>query len=299
MSKRISVVGLPFYGERAAAGLREAGFDARHARRPASPFGWPASYARLLRSDLIYAIGSSVEKNSPLDLLARARRRILLHWVGSDVEHALGVHGRGRTSPRLVRATHWVDAPWLADELLPLGIRAQLHPLPIPTAIGEPAPLPETFRVLVYLPEGPSDVYDVFSTLEVMRALPGITFLIAGGFEPALPLPNVQSLGYVQDMPALYRDCAAFLRLTRHDGMSHSVIEALSFGRYVVWSRPTPGALLAHDTGEAVAALRGLHQRFLSGDLPPNLEGATAVTQTYGWSTMRDELTREIDQLLS
>jgi hypothetical protein len=301
VSRRIAVIGLPYWGERSASSLREAGFAATYYARPGrSPAAWARLLVGLLRADLVYAVGSSAVRGSPADLVSRAGKRILMHWVGTDARVAVADHAAGRTSGRLLRrATHWADAPWLIDELAPIGVRASHHPLPVATAIGEPVGLPASFRVLIYLPATPGDAYDVEGTLEVIRALPGVQFTIAGGYRPVDDLPNVSAPGFVQDLAAVYRESTALLRLVRHDGMSHSVIEALSFGRYVLWSYPFPGATLVASPGEAIAAIEALHASFATGSLAPNLEAAAEVTQRYQWDTLLNEVSQGIQQLLS
>src|SRR5690606_20500057 len=103
----------------------------------------------------------------------------LVHWVGSDVMHATEAWRRGRLSPRLRDgAVHWVDAPWLAEELAPLGIRAEEHPLPMPIAIGEPLPMPPEPRVLVFLPRNPHRFYDVEGTVRLIDRLPTVPFTV-------------------------------------------------------------------------------------------------------------------------
>lgn len=301
MTKRIAVLGLPFFAQRTAEGLREAGYAARYVARPGrSPRAWARFLAEMARAELVYAIGSSVAKWGPLDLLALARRRIVMHWVGSDVQYAIEERRRGRASRRLIRrATHWADAPWLADELRPAGIRAEVRPLPVPIAVGEAAPLPEEFRVLVYLPAQPHAAYAVEETLAVMRALPDVSFAIAGGFAPPADLPNVTALGFVEDMGGVYRDSVALLRLVHHDGLSHSVVEALSYGRYVVWTYPFDGAITALSPEAAVAALRDLQARFTQRELGVNVEGIAKVTQRYSWATMLADARTGVDRLLS
>ncbi|MBI5949004.1 MAG: glycosyltransferase [Chloroflexi bacterium] len=301
MSPRIAVVGLPFFAERVAESLRDAGYRAFHLPRPGrSPRAWARLVTGLLRADLVYAIGSSIRVNSPVDLAARRGKPVLLHWVGTDVLAALEEHRAGRASRRLVDgAAHWADAPWCAEELAPIGIRAEHHPLPIPTVLGSPVPFPDTFRVLLYLSASPHAAYDVDGTLAVVRALPEIPFVVVGGYRPPEPIANLDARGFVTDMPSLYRETTVFVRLVKHDGMSHSVIEAMSFGRHVLWNYAYPGVTRVADANEAVEALRDLHARFAAGSLGLNEEGAREVTQRYRWGTLLSEIRTGIDRLLS
>ena len=257
---RVAVIGLPFFGQRVAEALVGAGIAARFLPSPVvEPRRFPRVLAELLRADVVYAIGSRAARGAPADLLVRLRKRLVLHWVGSDVLWARRDAAAGRLSSRVVeRAVHWADAPWLVEELGALGIAAEEHPLPLPIAWGEPVPLPETFRVLVYLPVHPVEAYDVEGTLAVIRALPHVPFLIVGGFVPPVPLPNVEALGFVRTMADVYHRSSVLLRLTRHDGISHSVIEALSFGRYAVWTYRLPGVVRVATPAEAAAAIARL-----------------------------------------
>ena len=276
---RVAVVGLPFFGERAARFLRAAGLATEY---DASPGIGPAAFGGALaiaRADLVYAIGSSVRLRGPLDLAARAGKRIVMHWVGTDVQAAVAAWQERCVSERLLTgATHLVDAPWLAGELRLLGVHATERPLPVPIAVGQPEPLPDTFSVLVYLPGQPHAAYDVAGTIEVVRSLPDVRFTVVGGFRGELPA-NARAFGFIDDMEPIYRDVSAVLRLTRHDGLSHTVVEALSFGRHAVWSRPFPGVLEASSVDAAVAHLRELADRAAAGDLGPNEPGIVAVAR--------------------
>ncbi|MGI8927364.1 MAG: hypothetical protein ACR2HN_12080 [Tepidiformaceae bacterium] len=301
MSRRIAVVGLPFFASRVAASLHEMGYDARFLPRPGrSPAAWATLARELVRARLVYAIGSSAVRNGPLDLIARLRRPILMHWVGSDVRHALAAQSAGRASARLLRhAAHWADAPWLAEELAPLGIAPAVHPLPVPVAVGTSLPLPAEFRVLVYLPASPHAFYDVAGILATVAALPEVPFTLAGGFTPPERPPNLELAGYVKDLRPFYEASTALLRLVHHDGMSHSVVEALSFGRHVLWSYPFPGATRVAGADVAIAAIRVLQRAAHAGTLEVNETGAREVTQRYRWDNLQSEIRTGIDQLLS
>jgi len=259
MSIRIAVTGLPFFGQRVAATLRREGFEARYVPEARAALRRPRRLAHLLRAQVVYAIGPSIERRGPLDLVSRLGKRIVVHWVGTDVEYGIRAMEQGSASARLVQqAVHWADAPWLAAELADAGIDAEVRPLPMPIAIGEETPMPDEHRVLIYLPKQPGSAHDVAGTLRVVAALPELAFTVVGGYVPEGRLANLRNEGYVTDMASQYREHSILLRLTHHDGLSHSVIEALSFGRHVVWTHAMDGVHRVSDADEAVAMLRTL-----------------------------------------
>ena len=69
------------------------------------------------RADIVYLIGSRIDRASPQDRLLRLRRRpVVIHWVGTDVQIAVDEHRRHNVSLRVAeRPIHWCDAPWLVD----------------------------------------------------------------------------------------------------------------------------------------------------------------------------------------
>jgi hypothetical protein len=238
--------------------------------------------------------------NSPLDLLARVRKPMLVHWVGTDVEYALRDHASAKASRRVLeRGLHRADAPWLIEELQPLGMPVEERLLPIPVTLGESAELPQSFRVLIYLPREPGPQYDIEAIMEVVQRLPAVEFAIAGGYRPEEKLANMTVLGFVIDMPGLYLSCVAMLRLMKHDGMSHSVIEAASFGRYVVWNYPAEGVETADGAEAAVEALARLKCRFDRGELLPDDAAAGGMRAKYNDAQVLAQISADLDRLLT
>src|SRR5687768_12078702 len=120
LSRRVLILGLPYFGRMLAETLRTNGWDADYRAHPGrDPRAWATLAPAIVRADLIYLISSRIDRRSPQALLAAVRRRpTLVHWVGTDVLFALDEYRAGRASERLIsRATHLADAPWLVDEL--------------------------------------------------------------------------------------------------------------------------------------------------------------------------------------
>jgi len=175
-------------------------------------------------------------------------------WVGSDV---LALQRGRTTAPSPDAAFNWCGSDRLAAELGDLGVQAQVVPI-VPAEDPELLEFPADPAVLVYCPEGREELYGWQRTLDVAALCPGITFgVLRRSGEP--PLPNVVLLGTVPHhlMRAAYLESRAVLRLTRHDGMSLSVLEALGHGRRVVWTTQMAGCVSVgqHAPADEVADL--------------------------------------------
>lgn len=294
---RVLVLGLPYFGKILVERLVERGWRAEYLPHPGrNAAGWARVVVALARCDILYLMASRAERGSPQDWLMRVwRKPVVIHWVGTDVQIAADEAARGKLSARIVsRPAHWCDAPWLVDELAAIGIRSALVRLPIPISTGPIEPLPEKFRVLLYLPEVPYDreVFDVETILRLPAAVPEAHFTLVPSRPYSLPPlpPNLEAPGFVEDMDALYRETTVMVRQTTHDGMSFMAVESLSRGRYVVWSFPLEGAILASGFEAVVAELRRLQQRHVAGELQPNTEAATVTRAAFDTTAVMDEL---------
>lgn len=303
MKRHVLILGLPYFGERLAAILRGGGCEARYYPHPGRDArAWLRLVPLLLRARVLYLLSSRVDRWSPQALIAFAwRRPLVVHWVGTDVLFALEAQRAGKASRRLLRkARHLADAPWLPGELAELGICAEYVPLPVPgLREAEPEPLPARFCVLLYYPVDPVDreVFDFETMMRLVVELPAVRFrLIPSPAETlGVPLPpNLETSGWVSDMEAVYRETTVYVRLTAHDGTSFMAVEALSRGRYVIWTHPLPGAIRASGYEEVSAALRALHARHERGELGLNEQGRAAVLRDFD----RERLARELQSLV-
>jgi hypothetical protein len=176
-------------------------------------------------------------------------------WVGSDVEYVQ----TGSVKPHSLDARHnWVVAPWLARRLQQKGVGTRT--IPLLTRL-EPRMLPPSpyRRVLVYCPHPREHIYRWDDLVEVARRCPDITFVVLRkGGDP--PLDNMEHPPRLDqsEMPDMYASARVLLRLTRTDGSSQCVQEALGFGRHAIWNWWMPGATHVTDVPEAVKAVKAL-----------------------------------------
>jgi hypothetical protein len=143
--------------------------------------------ARELRAcDVAYQIGGRVTAGKFL-LAAKLmrKRKIVMHWTGSDV---LDEQLKGFPSAAdpwiLENVEHWAVSEWLVREAATLGVTCRLVPLPSPSVPERPSTLPSRFSVLVYMPAVTRGaLYGLDRILEVARELPHIPFELVGLLE--------------------------------------------------------------------------------------------------------------------
>ncbi len=226
------------------------------------------------------------------------RKRIVWHWIGSDVMAWSRGAGwvqawRWRLAGTVV-AAHLADSPELAAELAKQGIRATVCRL-LPCSIeADPMPLPETFRVLCYWTDERWRFYGGEVLLNAARRFPDVEFLVVGAEgRGASRLPNVRYLSRVDDMDRVYREVTVLVRMPEHDSLSVMVLEALARGRYVIYNKDFPCCERA-DSPEA------LHRALadVRGRTRPNHEGAELVRQRFSLQAEADTLGRLYDHLL-
>lgn len=304
---RILILGLPYFGRLLEGVLRDRGWDAAYLSHPGrNPAHWARVIWRLARADVVYLVGSRIERGSPQDFLMRLRRRpVVIHWVGSDVQRALKQHESRAVSPRIAEgAIHWSDAPWLAEEMGSIGVRCDYVALPVPAVARETPPLPEEFRVLLYLPSVPKNRlnFDMDTLLRLPHDFPDVQFTVVPSPPESLPQPlppNLEALAWVDDMDALYRRMSAHIRLTHHDGMSFMVLEALSRGRHVIWTFPVEGAIRACGHEAVRAALAELYEHHRAGTLGLNEAGARHALTHFDFDTLAAALDTRLQSVLA
>lgn len=217
--------------------------------------------AHALHADGCIALGGPHPKEVVRKICSARRRPVILLWSGGDVE-ALQRRPEHLERLRVQNLIHWVCAPHLVEELLPLGIEARYVPVTTPTVPARLAPLPPVFRVLVY---PGSNVRAQEHLWAGAAALSDVEFVVIGAKPPGgYEAKNVRYAGDYADKAREIDESSVVLRLTEQDGMDAVIIDALARGRHAIWTRSFPGVIRAtapQETIEAIGALRTAHER--------------------------------------
>ena len=199
-------------------------------------------------------------------------KKVIVHWIGTDVLDASSqkrkrlfwgmAHG--------IVSLHLTDFEPLAEELKSLRIDAAVISLvPDVFTSQENIAWPTDNRVLAYMPEKRPEFYGSNLVFQLAEELADLKFLVIGHSGKGAPqLPNVQYLGVIDNLEPVWQQTKIYLRLTKHDGLSNMVLEALARGRHVIWSQKFPHCYYARTLEEA----RNAVQNILKLD-KPNIEG--------------------------
>jgi glycosyltransferase involved in cell wall biosynthesis len=137
---------------------------------------------------------------------------------------------------------------------------------------------------MLYVPRTRAGFYGAHAFERLMRKLKhkAIRYVIVGG--GGLKIPdgvNATNLGWRNDLSAAYKDVSVLARFTEHDGLSLMVLEALSYGRHVVWTRPFPFVRSANDYNSLEREICDLFAAHERGELVPQADASEFIQQHY------------------
>jgi glycosyltransferase involved in cell wall biosynthesis len=283
---KVVLVGLPYFARKIAGNLAEEDKINTYLAIDTSADVWQKIRFvwHIMSARVLYFIGGQTQRGKVLWLAILFNKKIVMHWVGTDVLMARKAHEAGVVDADLIRRTkHLCEVDWIQKELLEVGIQAEIAQIFCFTdKIPVPPPLPEKFSILSYMGKGREKFYGIDKLIDLARSFPDIPIRIAKISEYSEPLPpNIHLLGWVNDMAKEYRECVLFLRLPEHDGVSFSVLEALSYGRHVGFSYSFYGTNKAVERNELHTLVKSLSERHRAGLLDINVDGYKFISENY------------------
>ncbi len=236
----------------------------------------------LATSDAWYSIGNPVSDRL-LHLTARLLRKPrIIHWVGSDIA-ALTEDPSVRPAVESAYA-HLAEVDWTAAQLRSVGLNPRIAPLPPRQLASEVRALPEQFTVMLYVPRSRPDFYGRLAFERLMESLKDkpIKYIVVGGGDCTGPEGvQVENLGWRDNMNEIYSRVSVLLRYTPRDGLSLMVLEALSFGRHVLWTQNFPHTRLIKNYSDMETQILSLYTAHETGTLKPQVDAAEMVFNEY------------------
>jgi hypothetical protein len=302
--RRVLVHGLVYFGRMFADLMSGDGWEFRY--YPDSGLRNLTSIAVELKAcDIVYQIGGRVTQGKFLSAARLlGKKKFVMHWVGSDTLDGQKEVAQGKGEPWVLQQIHhWAESDWMVGEVEALGIPCDLVPLPSARIPEQPLPLPRDFSVLVYMPDvRRGELYGLDRILRVARELPHIPFELVGLMHGQIPDPpsNLKIHGRIPNLQEFYRGASVVWRPVRHDGLSYMVLEALGYGRHVMWSYPFPGCVQTSCESEARNEIVRLYSLHKHKGLHLNCPGVQAIRDGgYLPQRLRKEILSHLEHVLS
>jgi hypothetical protein len=168
------------------------------------------------------------------EAIVRHRGLAIILWGGSDAQH---IHKK-RQHMRALRGKKnlWNIAmsDYIANDMRRLGFKYKKIPV-CPTRIEKFNPCPNGPYVYVYGSHTRDYDYGMDLIRRVQRRASNLKFVMGYSQPP----------GHIvyEKMPEIYKQCFCGLRLTRHDGLSNTVVELGLMGRRCFWNGGSPNAI--------------------------------------------------------
>lgn len=212
--------------------------------------------------------------------------RIINHYIGTDVWRLMkekpSKKFKAYLSNLLADRVFCVSAG-LQKELSLLGTQAKILPLAFGSYPDIVPQLPKRLNVYSYVPESRSEFYGWSFIEQLIRQYPDIQFyILANKGNGYHHYPNVEFLGWQDDIRQWIKDSYIYLRLTQHDGLPKMILEALAYGRQVIFSGEFPHCHRSTNFSELKSCFDNLLNK-------PKLnhEGAKFVREEYNSAKIR------------
>jgi glycosyltransferase involved in cell wall biosynthesis len=184
---------------------------------------------------------------------------LIIHWIGTDVMSLTSPRSVLEILNRLIikfaektkfgQIINLAGSSWLKTELKSQGINAYYFPLTTLDIkrLRRPNIIQKDIDILTYLPKNRFSFYGGSHVLKLAKELPQFTFaVVMPDITDTKNLPNsLFNLKFYpkmsfDEMQHMYLRSKCFLRLTEHDGLSLSVLEALYYKLQVIWNYTFP-----------------------------------------------------------
>ncbi len=272
---QILINGLPLFGKRLARDLQEA--------EPESGFRFYDTYyskwdqlrffAALPFADAVISMNGVTDPSGSLDAVLLFRKKLIMQWQGTDALLAVQRNTDATIFRKYIQqATHWVDAPWIFQEVESIGLRPEYSGFKYATSVI-PRERYEAFSVVSYVPQKRQTFYGLETIKVLAMHFQDVPFHLYGCNTTDLVLPpNVHLHGWVEEVvfKDALRNNAVYLRFTEHDGFSISVIEAMSAGCEVIMSMPYKSVYVARNIEEALHTFKLVKDKVEGRGLIPN-----------------------------
>jgi hypothetical protein len=240
-------------------------------------------------ADAVISMNGVTDNSGSLNAVLKFKKKLIMQWQGTDSLLAVERFKNGTIKRDYIdHAFHFVDSPWLFDEVSSI----QLKPQQVPFKFADektPVANYNGLSAMTYIADSRQAFYGIHQFKAVAEFNPTIEFKLFGVVNPEVQLPsNVKLFGWVPS--AIFqnhlRETPIFFRLAAHEGFPVSVIEAMSFGCEVIMTSPYIYSHQAKTNEEVLNAFEKVKQLVSSRNLIPNHDLINMVNRDYKRETI-------------
>ncbi len=226
------------------------------------------------------------------------RKKNICHWIGTDVFEILNDENLKK---KFNLINKFIDinvavTENLIFELKTLGIDSKLMPIVSNLDDINVVPFSKNFSVFTYIPENRLEFYNYDVILELIKNNPDVKFFVIANSGKGLhKYDNVEYVKWCNDVIKYYYQSTVILRIPKHDGLSLTVLEALSCGRQVIWNFPFP---YCHYSPPDFNSIQNILDELKKNPLL-NVEGSRYVKEKFSLSKIvKNDLFNLYDEVL-
>ncbi|NME35810.1 MULTISPECIES: glycosyltransferase [Fusobacterium] len=238
---------------------------------------------KILKSDIIYGayIGVLNKKNLLYLIIGKClRKKVICHWIGSDVLVALKNPKKALFMQRFIDM-NLSGSEILKKELESIGIKSIEEHIILNDINYKTLKMPEEHSVLVYLPTNKEDFYGEEYIKKLSKEFLKIKFYVVANEnkDKFKEYPNIINLGKVsiEEMEKIYKKISILIRMVEHDGLSLMLMEALAKGKEVIYSYDFPYTYKSND----YKSLKENFVNIIKNKPTENIKGAKYITENF------------------
>ena len=244
---RVSIVGYDFFAKNLAFELQR--FDRQNKYIYINKKGFinkVKGVISILLSKKIFIIGGEFYKSKIMDISLFFNKEIYIEWAGSDVLKAKKFFENGMINENYIKKPiHFSVSKWIQSELQEIGIENKVCKASLCDVVRNDKEKfvfsmnNKNIMAFTYLGKNRENFYGLDQVIKLAKKFPNVKFRVCGtDGENLIHLNNIEYLGWINNVSEELDNCNIFLRLIEHDGLSNTVLEALSKGKFVIYSYP-------------------------------------------------------------
>ncbi len=237
----------------------------------------------IFSADVVHSINGTLGKSKVLELAMFLRKKIIFHWVGTDLIKSTELYKNNLHNPKFITyPLHLTDSPWFIENLNESQIKAQFVPIKGFERSYDAFDFQREFSVLCYISQHRAEYYGIELLIEIAKKLPHIQFDLVGieSYSDELP-PNMILHGWVDNMTDWIKKSVVCLRLPKTDGLSFFVLESLALQRYVAYNQNFEYSDYCKSADDFVNYIHSKKQLFDEGNLPLNRNIANQLVKDF------------------